>query len=787
MPDSQKHRPAVSLKQSPAAYISSRLKEADDLEQKLKACSNDENASAHQHRLCEVFGDVLMSDPVAAKKNDVSARLWNICFYKGISQLRSKISRAKRNKDQETLKRLTRDFKSRCEGGIELYKYLKAHFQAKLLSQTSQSHTQESGTQESSVDSVEGVSKSLEGVVESLYKVYIYLGDLHRYGENFGKAEDCYYNAAKLAPGKGNPYNQLAVVTQTKDPKMSCNALHWYCRSILATHQSFGTSPDNLERLFVANEGYLNEHSRNPKPPIYKAEQKRKSSSELVRAQQQAATKSCLAHFVDMLHHITGMRKQDDAQANEADEESIRSKMSDVMASFESLLQATAFSDALLFKIVQICAFVYEVCRDKTIISRELSRDCLLMTGATLATRLNSILTRMLDKNRAGSIRFLLPYQILCEFLSQIEASKGKENDYFWKTFCQIANLLVQLSTRAQVAPNSYVFDGEVIVPLKEYQQLRGYRPFNFLYKNYAEGNPYISPEDAIDALDLLNASQEPVRTSSADLNTTKIARFLAICEEYAENEKYPVSFSDDRYSFVEKTVQGEDHDEPLDGADFTGSAPDISDDDDAGDVVVFRAEEEDGSEASATNQDQPPSTSPENPGVADNRESETTHLAPAAEVPSAAVLLPPPGFTAPMGIPVITHVHNPLPPMPPQQYPHRGVYGQVVQSHQMLSTAPPPGMALPVTEPLQGLPAAGIINGNVPFGQAWQVFGGAATSMQSANPFAAAVPLGFEHAKPATPMFEDQHTTTEGTSLLDSALIDSLFMDDAKTKNPWK
>ncbi|CAJ1955359.1 unnamed protein product [Cylindrotheca closterium] len=783
MPDSQTHRPGVSLKRSPDAYISTKLKEAADLEHKLKASSDDNESVALQHSLCEVFGDILMSDPVAAKKNEISGRLWNVCFYSDISQLRSKISRAKRKKDHDDLKRLTREFKRRCEGGVALYDYLGRHFKTKLLIQADQSQTQDIGTQESSVDdSVEGISKSLEGVVESFFKVYIYLGDLHRYGENFSKAEDCYYNAVKLAPGKGNPYNQLAVVTQTKDPKMSCNALHWYCRSILATHQAFGTSPDNLERLFVANKGYLNEHSRNPKPPIYMPE-KRKSSSELVRAQQQAATKSCLAHFVELLHEIIESRKPGDADDKDVDEEATRSRMSDVMASFESLLQATAFSDALLFKIVQICAFVCEICRTTTPISKELSRDFLLMTGATLATRLNSILTRMLEKAKAGSVRFLLPYQILCEYLRQIEESEGKEHDIFWKSFSEIANLVLKFSIRAKVAPNSYVLNGDINVPLKEYQQLRGYRPFNFLYKNYAAGNPFISAEDAVDALDL-NPSQEHARNSAADINTTKIARFLAICKEYADNDRFPITFSDDAYSFVEKVAQDEDQDEHIDGADFTGSAPEVCDEDDAGDVVVFRAVEENVSDAFTSKQAQPPLAIPRNPNVANEGESETTHMAPPPEVlPPPAALLPPPGFTAPMHNPVSNQGRNLLPPMPPQQYPHPGVYGHVVQGYHMAPTPPPPpGMA-----PLQGVPAAEI-NGHVPFGQAWQVFGGPSNSTQSANPFAATMPIGsFGHAKPASPMFEDQHMTTDGTSLLDSALIDSLFMDDTKTNNPWK
>merc|ERR1719215_1134210 len=77
------------------------------------------------------------------------------------------------------------------------------------------------------------------GVIPTLHKFYIHLGDLHRYASDYNATETAYLNAAQLAPGKGNPYNQLAVVAQLKHASslstgklansLAAVSLYWYC------------------------------------------------------------------------------------------------------------------------------------------------------------------------------------------------------------------------------------------------------------------------------------------------------------------------------------------------------------------------------------------------------------------------------------------------------------------------------------------------------------------------------------------------------------------------------
>ena len=797
MSDSQKHRAGVSVQRSPSTYFAEKLTKASDLIARLEA--NPNAATKTTHEIVEILGDLIMSNPLEAHLQDVPSRLWTVCFYDKVKMYRSKISRAKRKKDPE-LKRLTKQFEKLCDEGTEYYKLLVDHSKG-TLKKAMQSQAEDSGSQDLASDSLpEGEVSSVEGVVQCFYKVSLHLGDLYRYSEKFKLSEESYLEAAKLAPGKGNPYNQLAVVTLTECPDLSFNALYWYARSLLATHESFQTTNANLTRMFADNRNYLNEHSRDPKPPILKLEQKR--NADILRNQKRAANKTFLAHFVAVIDDILESTKPN-VDVNEA---AIRSKMSDIMDSFESLLVASTFGDSMLCKMVLICVYAFHNSMDGgTPISKALSRDYLLIFGVSLANRLKAAITKFLDKEKSASLippmRLLISYLILCEYMGQITESEGEWYDKFWKSFSEVANLTLQVSRREGIAAESHTdIDGDISVPIKDYQLLRGYRPFAFLYKTYSERQePFVSPQDAVEALGLL---ESPERANGADESNLKLSRFLFLCEYFAKTERIPVAFSDDRYSFVEETFQEEDSDEPYDGAAFMGSSVDASDDDDAGDVVIYGTEDG-GSDAplgssapdnSATMEAPQPFAGSRNPAegsqpfaVSRNPAVGSSPVAPAPEVlPSPAVLLPPPGFTAPIANPVNNQVSNQFPPTPTPQYPLDGIYGQVVQGHQMLPTPPPPGMVLQGTTPVQGVPFPNV-NGNVPFGLAWQVFGGSSADMQSGNPFANPAPIGFGCAKPATPMFEDQHITPEGTSLLDSALIDSLFLNDCNTSNPWK
>jgi hypothetical protein len=821
MPDSQSHRPGVSVKRSPSAYIAKQLKRAADIEQQLETFqkSNEEKAGKLRRHLCEILSDILLSDPVLAKEHDCCGRLWNACFYKVVSTLRSRISREKRKKGPN-LKSLNQQFKKFLAEATTLYDYLVGQYHAKLVPESSHSHSQESGTQESGIN--DGRSASLEGVIPNLFRFYIHMGDLYRYGEVYTKAETCYLNAAKLAPGKGNPYNQLAVVAQMKDANMSCLALYWYARSLLATHQSFETSNGNLDRLFSVNKAYLNEHSRDKNPPILSLENKKKMSSDLIRAQKAAASKSCLAHFVDVHYELFKKKDIDVAEKESA----IRAKMGGVMDSLESLCRVSAFGDALLCKIVTINTFTFEVTKkDKNALNHRLSREFLFVLGSSLATRLEATMSKILEKEKiaAPSIRLLLPYQILCEFIANLDNMKGEQEESFWKRFAAVASLALNISQKLGVSAKSFALEKDVNVPLKEYQVLQGYRPYSFLFESYATGEPFIGPDEAIEVLELtLSQSQESTANNSGDENKSKLSRFLEICGKFVEKASIPICHNDAGYAFVDDDTR--DDEMPVDSKSKNGAkgavtmnvdspqdssfqlemqSPDKDVDvDEAGDVVMYKAPEEGDGPAllvpgafltSATKSAEKLPAEAPTPKEDAMTSSERTqiptsrHVLPASttnrSVPPPPGILPPPGFTAPVA------QESPLraSPVIHQGIPPQGFYGQIISGHPQVYPAlpnPPYYGAFPGSVPLQGAPPP--MGGSLPIDQAWQVLGSPET-LQTSNPFARPPPVAYGQAKAAHSLFEEQPVTTEGTSLLDSALIDSLFMNDTKTSNPWK
>jgi hypothetical protein len=547
-------------------------------------------------------------------------------------------------------------------------------------------------------------------------------------------------------------------------------------------------------------------------------ENKKKMSSDLIRAQKAAASKSCLAHFVDV--HYELFKKKDIDVAKK--EPAIRAKMGGVMDSLESLCRVSAFGDALLCKIVTINTFTYEVTKkEKNALNHRLSREFLFVLGSSLATRLEATMSKILEKEKiaAPSIRLLLPFQILCEFIDNLDNMKGEQEDSFWKRFAAVANLALNISQKLGVSANSFALEKDVNVPLKEYQALQGYRPYSFLYESYATGGPFIEPDEAIEVLELtLSQSQESTANNSGDENKSKLSRFLEICSKFVEKASIPICHNDSGYAFVDDDTRDDEMtvdrksknaaegavsmnvDSPQDSSfPVEMQFPDV---DEAGDVVMYKAPEEgvgpallvpgafltsatksaEKSPAAAPTPKEDVTTSSERTQIPTSR-----HVLPAStkksSVPPPPGMLPPPGFTAPVA------QESPLraSPVIQQGTPPQGFYGQIIPDHPRVYPAlpnPPYYGAFPGSVPLQAAPPP--MGGSLPIDQTWHVLGGP-EKLQTSNPFARPPPVAYGQAKAAHSLFEERPITTEGTSLLDSALIDSLFMYDTNTSNPWK
>jgi len=256
--------------------------------------------------LCDKLSNIILDDPLLSESNDVVNRLWKICFYNRINELRSLITkekiRAKKKsnplpgeaisvKAAEQAKQLVAQYETQYKQflneAIKLYQYIIDRYTKELsmppLSQTqtvqqsqSQSQQQSQLSQSSSTLKVAVAPDDNERslvVISSLYKLNIHLGDLYRYSTQYKLSTNCYLYSSILAPSTGNPYNQLAVVAQSSSLNSSSGggtagdnqtvvALYYYARSLLATSIPFETSRSNLVRLFEANSKWMKEHLR---------------------------------------------------------------------------------------------------------------------------------------------------------------------------------------------------------------------------------------------------------------------------------------------------------------------------------------------------------------------------------------------------------------------------------------------------------------------------------------------------------------------------------------------
>jgi hypothetical protein len=687
------------------------------------------------------------------------------------------------------------------------------------------------------------------GVVAGLFRLFLCMGDLQRYAKNYNKAEHNYLSASKLGPGHGHPYNQLAVVNFDKENYFA--SLYWYIRALLVTHQPFGTTSENMQNLFKKNRERLEEFGRDSKPTVLSASSQlsllsnakkvSKEETAMARAQKNAAVKSCLAYFVDLHYDFFLMQHNSIALPEQDNVDAARAKMVAVIASLESLMQVSGFGDSLLCKFVVVSAFSLEQSKALTLPSsptlvvlpaHQFPAEFLYMLGSTLAKQLEIILTKTLEKANPGktmaSVRVLLPLEILVEFVNDLLLEQriisANANDChlmdaerdFWMRVAKIGSMVQQVVDRYKLhitagMPSSAVFQ------MKEYQVLKGFRPFCCINEEYVHSEDgFLEAVEAMDALDLTQNTQSQASAGAStgsgggsEENRAKLVRWLELCNKFSAIESIaPLSLgSNGMAAFVYQSHASNDSTaaglEQVPSQDHGVIAMQSdNDDDDAGDVVVYRLPEDGvgppllvpGGLMSGSTKSPPPlqrsyqtlgdDMQKENSSSAlfqgmrgDNLELQSSE----AVAPS---VLPPPGFGPP---PSLSTQAGSL--LGPGSFPHSSnLLDQVIQG----------GVA---TEPLQAyqgsfnsvLPSFGNTgNGdflfgnnkplqghNLTFAESSHLFG----DMRTANPFA--TPMGAPIMN-----FDLVNTSTRDnnheTSLLDSGLLNSLFGEEVKTSNPW-
>ena len=409
------------------------------------------NINRYRMVLCETYADWILSSPITAVQYDVMNALWRSCFYGRIGPARTRIQKEQKKCDtvllgitsstqsnnptntaasQTTLQQtqyqaMVKSLQQQKESlhlflkeGITLYEYLCQKLQqhlVQIVQDQSRPHNDE--------DEAEETDEShplFNGIVPCLYRLYIHLGDLYRYGEsnqNTVLASAAYGKAMRLGPAYGHAYNQLAVIYQTKDTSSSSSStkttnhhqnttttisssslsnknqnntittVYWYTRSLGAAQEPFITASSNLMRLLESNRQWLQQEQNQQKKILLRPDQSKKkkkkndddddgnvqklpSAKMASTNQSNSNSRLCLSNFVDVQYTFFTMAKEDTAKnqhhhphdSDIANLHSLTIQIRTMMSSIQELLNNSSFSDSLLCKVISIMAFIEYHC-----------------------------------------------------------------------------------------------------------------------------------------------------------------------------------------------------------------------------------------------------------------------------------------------------------------------------------------------------------------------------------------------------------------------------------------
>lgn len=464
----------MSVQLSPSSTsntVAKLLETAQQLETQLNSLeTTSDEANQLRIPLCETLSDILLTEPSSAVENDVPGRLWRHCFYNRIGPLRAIIAKHQRKHLDAT--KLQKNLQVFLAESVTFYEFLLDRLWNKITHHDDEGESKDTSVTES------------PNVLPCLYLCYIHLGDLYRYSQQIPRAQESYTRAARLGPGHGHAYNQLAVTHQDA-PVV---AFYWYARALLAQTHVFATASGNLQRLLVSNRETL--------PPS---------------EPQINSSKIFLAHLIDLHYRLT-----------QEQENTLEPVLEQRMQELEALLENSALGDALLCKLVVIHAF------------------SVTQTNGTMAKianyRFGIQLAKRILKQKRTSQRLLLPFGLLAEYcisLPSSEVDDGRAS--FWEHFCDVWNLLVSVNdvstADAQVEPYEYV-------------KLRGFAPFCHFLNLPKDG--YLAPEQAVAFYTtLMEGAATPetgtVASTNPDENKIKIARILRLGRTLAENTEFSV------------------------------------------------------------------------------------------------------------------------------------------------------------------------------------------------------------------------------------------------------
>lgn len=597
-------RPAVSVRRDPLSRLQQQEVDARQLEQELQAWTTAPSRSrtsadetrAHRVRvnLCETLADMILTHPAFAAQHGIVGRLWISCFQSKLTALRQLLHQLRRHGKTERADQVEASLEHSLVEAITFYNYIIRHLQDQLLASpavgSSAGSTAVTGIisnksinntssknhlprQDSTPNALEAStlltvdSSALVGIVSNIAQLELHVGDLYRYAKQLAKASQSYETSFRLAPGHGHAYNQLAVVgqLQQQQPSVSSSsvtntntassperyqtalAMYGYVRALLATHTRFDAADKNLRNLLATNRGYLHD---------WQQEQSGLQAPNRVPV----SSRGFLLAFVEF--HAQLLRRSDQSDGDDGQPQP--PSVDTVWTDFGNLLQQNQIGDVLLCKLIAIQAYTEHTTATEQSPAWQKARKATLTMGTALVDRVMA----GWQKPKSSS-RILVAVLLVAEYLvttSTVSHSAGSslEDDewsHFWKGFLAIAN---HLKSHMGILPESKslslssCLDGteEDWHAIKEYQLLRGFKPFAAFLPPCGEGG-YLSLEEGAAWLRTerekkIPSSRKPIERKNsqdttassttsvraADQGRLKALRFLQLAQQLADTNR---------------------------------------------------------------------------------------------------------------------------------------------------------------------------------------------------------------------------------------------------------
>ena len=341
------------------------------LEQLLAAIREDLKTLITQH---PIFSN--------APCHDVHGMLWSQCFYKQIEEFRRSIRKHANAiaEDEAPAASATvpRDEEAALKARHHFVRLVSTY--TKLLSSSFVFYQDLMLTLEERVKQTEDAADA-ESYIRSIHRCSLYLGDLSRYREqisegkdkNYAEAMRYYERAAFLVPSSGNPHNQLAVLATYGNSELV--AVYHYCRSVLVTQPS-SVGYENLRILFEKNaKAHLQAIRQRSEEGEHQGAALAANFSTRKQDVSSKSGKMKVHFFFSQFIRLHGLlfewsmskfepptassskRNPTPASTVDIDVEEFTSEVQELMSTFDELLQAGIFSDALLVRLLIICIF----------------------------------------------------------------------------------------------------------------------------------------------------------------------------------------------------------------------------------------------------------------------------------------------------------------------------------------------------------------------------------------------------------------------------------------------